>query len=74
MVEGQRVQQGICDGVDRKKHSRLMTALDALNTTMEPGSVRYSSEGKRKVPTWGMRQAHKSPRYTTRLDELWTVG
>lgn len=74
LVSAQLLQQGLFDRVDRGKQSRLMNAMDTLNMTMGPGSVLYASEGKRRVPMWGMRQAHKSLRYTTRLDELWTVG
>ena len=51
--------------------NRVMRVLDEVNAkwgrgTLRPGGVPIS-------PEWGMRRELKSPSFTTRLDELWTV-
>lgn len=52
--------------------ARLMATLDAINgrfgrETLRPARIP-------RDPAWQMRRDLLSPRYTTRLDELWTVG
>lgn len=65
------VQQHQADLFDRKDHKRsrrLMAAIDAINTQMGAGTVRYAAQGAN--PDWRMRCARRSPRYTTRWEEL----
>lgn len=50
---------------------RLMQALDRVNGKWGRGTLRLASVPV--DPDWSMRQALMSPRYTTRLDQLWTV-
>jgi DNA polymerase V len=45
-----------------------MAALDALNQRLGRDTVRFASEGISYQ--WKMRQANKSPNYTTRWQDL----
>ncbi|NIC39908.1 DUF4113 domain-containing protein, partial [Aquabacterium sp. A08] len=55
---------------------RLMQTLDALNARWGPGTVALGSAALRHAPAprWAMRQQRRSPRYTTRWDELLTLA
>jgi DNA polymerase V len=66
------VQAGLFDTVDRDKHRAVMKVLDAMNATWGAGTVHYAAEGLRQQ-AWRMQQAHRSRRFTTRLNELWEV-
>uniref|UniRef100_UPI00402BF254 Y-family DNA polymerase n=1 Tax=Methylomonas sp. SPW-1 TaxID=3438877 RepID=UPI00402BF254 len=57
------------DNVLRSK--RLMSALDDINRKHGRRSLRYGSE--LISHRWQMRQQFKSPSYTTRIDELFTI-
>ena len=54
--------------------ARLMTALDALNNRFGRDSVRLGSTAVAtngaEVAVWAMKQERRSPRYTTRWDEM----
>jgi DNA polymerase V len=52
------------------RHIPLMQALDGLNQRYGDHKVKLALQDKR---TWKMKQAHLSPRYTTRLAEVITV-
>lgn len=56
---------------NREKASRLMQAMDSINRKMGSSTLRLASAGIRQP--WQMKQAHKSPGYTTRWHELLTV-
>ena len=49
-------------------NARLMQALDTLNQRFGRGTVKVSTQGA--YPDWQMRQAHKSPNYTTAWAEI----
>lgn len=49
-----------------------MQTVDAVNARLGRGALRFGTEGFRHG--WAMRQAHKSPAYTTRWAELPKVG
>lgn len=54
--------------------ARLMTAMDALNRRFGRGTVALASAGVAAAPRrWAMKQERRTPRYTTRWDELLTV-
>ncbi len=57
--------------VQKSDNNPLMQALDNINQKMGVGTLRYASEGF--GGHWQMRQSRKSPRYTTRWDELAVV-
>jgi DNA polymerase V len=64
-----QVQADLFDPRDRVREARLVRALDALNTDHGARTVRVGNvSGKR--PAWAMRQAFRSPRYTTNWREL----
>jgi len=54
-----------------ENNSRLMTAIDQLNTRFGRGAVKISTQGAHKG--WQMKQERKSPCYTTNWHELPTV-
>lgn len=47
---------------------QLMEAVDSLNRRFGAGTVRWAAEGFQQG--WGMRSQWRSPRFTTRWDEL----
>jgi DNA polymerase V len=71
LVPAHQVQTHLFDQHDRARSQRLMAALDALNTQWGSGTVRYAAVGLR--PHWITRCGHRSPRYTTRWEELVVV-
>jgi len=50
---------------------RLMEVIDLLNSRYGSGTIRFASEGMRQE--WKMKTDMRSPRYTTRWDELLVV-
>jgi len=56
----------------RRRSERLMSTMDAINQDMGTDVLRYGAAGLRR--DWQMKQSHRSSRYTTRWDELLTVG
>ena len=57
---------------EEKRRARLMAVMDGVNAKYGRGKARFGAEGLDDV-AWQMRQAHRSPRYTTRWDELPTA-
>jgi len=62
-----------------QRRGPLMQALDAVNARHGPGTVRLGSTrialpGDAAPGRWQMKQERRTPRYTTRWDELLTVG
>jgi DNA polymerase V len=64
-----QVQADLFDTRDRSGEVWLMRALDSLNTEYGVRSVRVGNVGG-KHPAWAMRQAFRSPCYTTNWREL----
>ena len=62
--------QGVLFDEARPRESgvKVMAALDALNQRFGRDSVMLASAGL--VPRWAMRSENRTPRYTTRWDEL----
>lgn len=57
-----------------ESRGRLMTAMDALNKRFGKGTLTLATAGVANVPKqWAMKQERRTPRYTTRWDELLTV-
>jgi DNA polymerase V len=71
LVPAHQVQRHLFDQHDRERSKRLMAAIDAINTQWGTGTVRYAAVGLR--PRWIIRCARRSPRYTTRWEELVVV-
>jgi DNA polymerase V len=64
-----QVQANLFDARDRAREAWLMRALDSLNADHGARTVRVGNVGGKR-PAWAMRQAFRSPRYTTRWREL----
>jgi len=55
----------------QRDRSQLLTAMDTLNKRYGKGTVHVGSAGPARSPkAWGMRQERRTPRYTTRWDEM----
>ena len=55
----------------KRDRSHLMNALDALNNRFGRGAVTIASASRQAInPGYAARQERRSPRYTTRLDEI----
>jgi DNA polymerase V len=64
-----QVQADLFDPRDRAREARLVRALDALNADHGARTVRVGNVGGGR-PAWAMRQAFRSPSYTTNWREL----
>jgi DNA polymerase V len=64
-----QVQADLFDTRNRSREAWLMRALDSLNADYGARTVRVGNIGGKR-PAWAMRQAFRSPRYTTRWREL----
>jgi DNA polymerase V len=64
-----QVQADLFDSRDRAREAWLMRALDSLNADYGARTVRVGNNGGKR-PVWAMRQAFRSPRYTTNWREL----
>ncbi len=65
-------QGDIFDAVDRPRAARLMAALDGVQARHGSGSLRYGIDGARGA--WESRRDNRSPRFTTRWEEVAGVG
>lgn len=52
------------------RSAKLMTALDAITAVHGRGAVRLAAQGMGSGNGWAMTQSRRSPRYTTRIEEL----
>ena len=66
------VQRSLLCGSDREKRMRLMGALDSVNRRFGRGTLFPAAAGLKKA--WAIKADRKSPRYTTRWNELPVVG
>jgi DNA polymerase V len=64
-----QVLADLFDPRDQARQDRLMRTLDTLNTDYGARAVRVGNVGGKR-PAWAMRQAFRSPRYTTNWKEL----
>ena len=69
LTPADRHQGSLFTDADRSDRSqRLMAAMDRINRHYGRETVMLAGAGLQR--RWAMRQAHRSPRYTTRWDEL----
>jgi DNA polymerase V len=71
LVPTHQIQAHLFDRHDRERSTKLMAAIDTINTAWGAGTVRYAAVGLQ--PGWLMRCARRSRRYTTRWRELAVV-
>ena len=64
----ERAQGNLFDTVDRKKHHRLMVALDGINERYGRNTLKYACMGDGAA--WRIRQERLSPCYTTRFSDF----
>lgn len=72
-----RAQHGLFSTGDREKTARLMAAMDNINSKHGRGIVRLAAASPVSLSacrTWHLRADHKSPRYTTRWEDLASCG
>lgn len=68
IVPGPMYQASFFDGLDRGRMARLDRVVDRVNARMGAGTLRYAATGIERP--WSMRQAYRTPSYTTRWDHL----
>lgn len=68
IVPKAQVQASLFDRMDRDTDSKLMKAMDAINSVMGQDRVRLASAGFGKE--WRMRRERLSPCYTTKFAEI----
>lgn len=71
--------EGEPNAVDAPDRTALMQAMDSLNRRFGRGAVRIGSASTAKandtgMAAWSVRQDRRTPRYTTRWDEMPVVG
>jgi DNA polymerase V len=75
LVEAERVQPSLletpADATRRTRSQRLMATLDRLNREMGRDTVRFGLP--REGNAWALRCERRTPRYTTRWNELMRV-
>jgi len=68
-------QRALIGPLDRERSGRLMAALDACNARHGRGAVFPAAAGvERQRKAWTTKFDQRSPRYTTRLDEVPVIG
>lgn len=71
LVSERQLQSDLFESVDiagAERSTARLAAVDALNTKMGKGTVRYAAEDLSQ--TWQPRRGSRSPHYTTNWDEL----
>ena len=68
LVPSDQVQTSLFDTTDHESNKRLMDALDGINARLGPRTLHYAATGLERG--WKARFCHRSPRYTTRWNEL----
>ncbi len=63
-----QIQTDLFDTKDRQGSKKLMQALDHINARMGTGTLKYAAEGL--VKPWKTKFERRSPRYTTRWNEV----
>ena len=66
--KAKRQQTLFDDPLQRAQSAKLMAAMDAINAEFGRNTVRAGATGTEK--RWAMRSENRSPRFTTRWDEL----
>lgn len=72
LVPADQIQYGLFDEANRTTADKLMKAVDITNGRFGKDLVQFATQGYSKK--WKLRQMHLSKCYTTRIDEILTVG
>ena len=68
LVAASSIQKSFFQDIDREERRRLMVAIDAVNSRFGRGSLFPAAMGIRRE--WSTKFEMRTPRYTTRWDEL----
>jgi len=71
LVPEKQLQQNLFTVQEQEKKARLMASVDAVNRKLGNDAVRIATRGSGRK--WKLRQEKRSPRYTTRWDELMEI-
>lgn len=71
IVPQSQQQLSLFDGIDRKKHQKIMSSLDLINNKMGKDKVRLAVQGHQRK--WRLKQERLSPCYSTRIKEALVV-
>jgi DNA polymerase V len=73
LCKREAAQSMMFDSRDLEASNRLMVLMDQINRDHGRGTIRLASASSMTLNagrTWHLRSDHRSPRYTTRWDEL----
>ena len=73
LIPATRERHDLFDSRDQHRQARLMKAVDLINAGHGARTVHFGDIGVGR-PEWSMRAAFRSPRYTTRWEELPVVN
>jgi len=65
-------QPALWSDLDRERRERAWKTVDKLNAILGCGTVRILSAGPKQA-AWNLRAEYRSPRWTTRWDELMRI-
>lgn len=71
IVPDANIQANLFSGAEKKNNRMLMSAVDNVNFAMRNDLVRFAAGGNKR--DWKMRMELRSPRYTTRWEEMFEV-
>jgi DNA polymerase V len=80
LVPESPAQGGLFDRVNRARARRVLETVDAVNRRFGAGTLRFAASGleyrnqRKQLPNWRTICDRRSPRYTTRWDELLTLS
>ena len=69
-IRPSRPHQESLFGRGREEDEELMEAFDQINRTYGRGTIGLAATGLPSERAWTMKRQKRSPRYTTRWDEL----
>ena len=74
IVPEKNVQLNLLNTTDHFKHHNLMEAIDEITRKLGKDAVRVARQGTAEKKDWHLKKEHKSPCYTTRLEDILTIN
>ena len=71
IVPDSAIQTNLFTAPENNKNKQLMNMIDNVNFAMRNDLLKFASSGTAR--NWKMRQELRSPRYTTRWEELFEI-
>lgn len=72
IIPQEHVQATLFDRADNPKQKKLMETLDKINDQMGGNALTYASQGITRP--WKMKCEKRTPKYTTKWNQLIQVG